>query len=149
MVFDLDPGEGATLATCAQVAFLLKFLLEANALQSFPKVSGSKGLQLYVPLNTLTTYAKTPALAQSAAIALAQRNPELEVSDMAKHLRPGRVFIDWRSPQPFALWRPVKTALPRPRLFREKGGSKSRLLANPVRHCYILATDVSHLPLSP
>jgi bifunctional non-homologous end joining protein LigD len=95
MVFDLDPGEGATLVTCAEVALALKSLLEANGLQSFPKVSGSKGLQLYVPLNRAATYAKTRAFAQSAAIALARRSPELAVSDMAKHLRAGKVFIDW------------------------------------------------------
>ena len=95
MVFDLDPGEGATLATCSEVAFLLKSLLEINGLACFPKVSGSKGLQLYVPLNSATTYSKTRAFAQAAAIALAQQRPELAVSDMTKHLRHGKVFIDW------------------------------------------------------
>jgi bifunctional non-homologous end joining protein LigD len=95
MVFDLDPGEGTSLLTCAEVAFSLKSLLESNGLQSFPKVSGSKGLQLYVPLNTMTTYAHTRSVAQAAAIELERQNPKGVVSDMAKNLRRGKVFIDW------------------------------------------------------
>ena len=95
MVFDLDPGEGTTLATCAEVAVSLKSLLESNGLESFPKVSGSKGLQLYVPLNTKTTYAQTRSFAQEAAIALERQNPKGVVSEMAKTLRRGKVFIDW------------------------------------------------------
>jgi bifunctional non-homologous end joining protein LigD len=95
MVFDLDPGEGANLTTCAEVAFYLKALLEINELECLPKVSGSKGLQLYVPLNTKVDYAHTRLFARAAAQALEKRRPNLIVSEMAKQLRPGKVFIDW------------------------------------------------------
>jgi bifunctional non-homologous end joining protein LigD len=95
MVFDLDPGEGTGLPDCAEVAFFLKELLEHSGLQSFVKVSGSKGLQLYVPLNTKVAYAETRAFAQSAAQTLEKREPKRVTSEMAKHLRPGKVFIDW------------------------------------------------------
>ena len=60
-----------------------------------PKVSGSKGLQLYVPLNTKNDYAHTRSFAQGAAQALAKQHPKLIVADMAKNLRGGKVFIDW------------------------------------------------------
>src|SRR5436190_9157254 len=95
MVFDLDPGERASLVTCAEVGFSLKALLETNALQCFAKVSGSKGLQVYVPLNTKVTYQQTRSFAQSVAVALERQNPKLVVSEMAKNLRHGKIFIDW------------------------------------------------------
>jgi len=95
MVFDLDPGEGTTLLTCADVAFDLKALLQANGLKSFPKVSGSKGLQVYVPLHTKVTYAETRSFAEACAIALEKQNPKGVVSEMAKNLRRGKIFIDW------------------------------------------------------
>jgi len=60
VVFDLDPGEGVDLVDCAKVALLLQALLERNGLECLPKVSGSKGLQVYVPLNTRVTYGETP-----------------------------------------------------------------------------------------
>ena len=56
IAFDLDPGEGADLLTCIEVGFLVRDVLEGLGLEAFPKVSGSKGLQLYVPLNTPVTY---------------------------------------------------------------------------------------------
>jgi|SRR6185312_8781368 len=95
MVFDLDPGEGTDLVNCAEVAFALRSLLESKGLQSFAKVSGSKGLQLYVPLNTATTYERTRSFAQSAALELERKNPKGVVSEMAKDLRHGKIFIDW------------------------------------------------------
>jgi bifunctional non-homologous end joining protein LigD len=95
MVFDLDPGEGADLVTCATVAFYLRELVDANGLQCLPKVSGSKGLQLYVPLNTKVSYEQTRSLAQGAAQLLERRHPKLIVSELAKNLRHGKVFIDW------------------------------------------------------
>ncbi len=95
VVFDLDPGEGATLATCAEVAFPLKSLLEANGLQCFPKVSGSKGLQIYVPVNSEITYGRTRSFAQAVANELARQSPQLVVAEMAKNLRHGKVFVDW------------------------------------------------------
>src|SRR6185312_14899516 len=78
-----------------EIAFALKSLLESNGLESFAKVSGSKGLQLYVPLNTKTTYAQTRSFAQAAAVALERQNPKGVVSEMAKNLRHGKIFIDW------------------------------------------------------
>lgn len=95
MVFDLDPGEGTDLPACAEVAFLLRDLLKKAGLECFPKVSGSKGLQLYAPLNTAVTYAETRAVALTAAQILEHEHPALIVSDMAKERRKKKVFIDW------------------------------------------------------
>ena len=93
MVFDLDPGEGATLADCCRVAVILREAL--GRLQSFAKVSGSKGLQVYVPLNRNDTHAMTESFARLLADALARKHPKLIVSKMAKQLRARKVFIDW------------------------------------------------------
>jgi bifunctional non-homologous end joining protein LigD len=95
MVFDLDPGPPADIVQCAEVAFLLKAKLEELKLQSFPKTSGSKGLQLYVPLNTPATYDVTKPLARRFAEELEEARPDLIVSKMAKNLRGGKVFVDW------------------------------------------------------
>jgi bifunctional non-homologous end joining protein LigD len=95
VVFDLDPGEGADLRTCARVALLVKEITDRLGLQAFPKVSGSKGLQVYLPLNTPATYAATGAFAKGVAELLEQEHPELVVSHMAKARRHGRVLIDW------------------------------------------------------
>jgi bifunctional non-homologous end joining protein LigD len=95
LAFDLDPGEGSDLLTCIEVAQLIKTLLDGLNLQCFPKVSGSKGLQLYVPLNTSVTYETVTPFAKSVAELLHQRHPDFIVSDMAKALRVNRVFIDW------------------------------------------------------
>jgi bifunctional non-homologous end joining protein LigD len=95
MVFDLDPGEGASILTCIEVAFLIRSLLERVGLKCLPKVSGSKGLQIYVPLNKRTTYEATNKFAHTVADLLAREHPKLIVSQMAKSLRRGKVFIDW------------------------------------------------------
>jgi bifunctional non-homologous end joining protein LigD len=95
VVFDLDPGEGADILTCAEAAFLLQELLDQLGLESLVKVSGSKGLQLYVPLNTAITYASTQPFARAVAQMLEQQHPKLIVSEMAKNLRHNKVFIDW------------------------------------------------------
>jgi bifunctional non-homologous end joining protein LigD len=95
IVFDLDPGEGADVLVCARVAFLLRDLLGKFDLQLFPKVSGSKGLQVYVPLNTTVTYSVTAPFAKAIADLLAEQHPDLIVSDMKKALRIKKVFIDW------------------------------------------------------
>src|SRR4051812_26807341 len=94
-VFDLDPGEGAGLGECIEVVFLLREVLAKLRLKSFPKVSGSKGLQLYVPLNTATNYESTQLFAKTVAELLEREHPKLVVADMAKNLRIGKVFIDW------------------------------------------------------
>ncbi len=95
VVFDLDPGEGADILTCVEVALLVRDLLQQIDLSCFPKVSGSKGIQLYVPLNTPTSYEDTNSFARRIANRLASEHPSLVVSDMAKALRKNKVFIDW------------------------------------------------------
>src|SRR6266550_935395 len=95
VVFDLDPGEGAKILQCAEVAFLLRDMLMALHLQSFPKVSGSKGIQVYVPLNTPISYAATQPFARATAQLLEKAHPDQIVSDMSKTLREEKVFIDW------------------------------------------------------
>ena len=95
VVFDLDPGEGADILACATVAFLMKDVLDRLRLRAFPKVSGSKGIQLYVPLNTPTTYDVTQPFAKTLAGLLERRQSRLVVADMARSKRPGKVLIDW------------------------------------------------------
>ena len=95
VVFDLDPGEGTDVILCAQVALLLRQALAGVDLQAFPKVSGSKGIQLHVPLNTPVTYEETSRFALATARAIERDRPRLVVTDMAKTKRAGKVFIDW------------------------------------------------------
>ena len=95
LVFDLDPGEPATIVECCQVALVLRGLFEQLGLQMLVKTSGSKGMQVYVPLNTDTDYAQTKPFARRIAELLEQRMPELVVSRMTKRLRPGKVLVDW------------------------------------------------------
>jgi bifunctional non-homologous end joining protein LigD len=95
IVFDLDPGEGAGILDCAQIAFLLKERFDRMRLESLPKVSGSKGLQLYIPLNTPVTYAATQPFARQMAEELEAAHPGLAIAKMTKAARHGKVFIDW------------------------------------------------------
>jgi bifunctional non-homologous end joining protein LigD len=95
MVFDLDPGPPANIVQCCQVAIWLREIFEHFGLQSFPKTSGSKGLQLYVPLNTPTTYESTKTFSHALAQLLEHDHPELVLSDMKRNLRTGKVFFDW------------------------------------------------------
>jgi bifunctional non-homologous end joining protein LigD len=95
VAFDLDPGEGTDVLTCGRVALRLKEIFDDAGLQSFAKVSGSKGMQVYVPLNTAVTYEAARAFAQGLAERLQSGQPELIVSEMAKAKRGGKVFIDW------------------------------------------------------
>ena len=95
VVFDLDPGEGADILSCARVAFALRDLLGGMKLEAFPKVSGSKGMQIYVPLNTAVSYEKTLPFARAVAAYVEKREPDLVVSEMAKIVRTNKVFIDW------------------------------------------------------
>jgi bifunctional non-homologous end joining protein LigD len=95
LAFDLDPGEPATIVDCAEVAVRLRAALDSIGLQAFPKTSGSKGMQVYVPLNTPTSYDATKPFARALAQVLERAEPELVVSEMAKVKRPGRVFVDW------------------------------------------------------
>ncbi len=95
VVFDLDPGDGADVLSCAEVAFLLKEKLAGLGLESYAKVSGSKGMQMYAPLNTKVTYAETQPFARRLAEELEREHPDRILSEMAKSWRRGRVFIDW------------------------------------------------------
>ena len=95
IVFDLDPGKGADVLTCGRVALMLRETLADLQLESSIKVSGSKGLQVYVPLNTRTTFEQTRPFAKAIAELLAQQSPDLIVSEMPKAFRSGKVFIDW------------------------------------------------------
>lgn len=95
VVFDLDPGAPADIVQCCEVAFWLKEKLERIGLQSFPKTSGSKGLQIYIPLNTKTNYDITKVFAKNMAEALEREHSDKVVSKMAKALRKNKVFVDW------------------------------------------------------
>src|SRR5580704_4729601 len=95
MVFDLDPGPPANILQCCQVGLWLREIFEHFGLQSFPKTSGSKGLQIYVPLNASTTYEQTKPFAHALAQLLEHEHPELVVSDLKKELRVGKVLVDW------------------------------------------------------
>lgn len=100
VVFDLDPGPPATIVECCAVALALRKLFGALDLECLAKTSGSKGLQLYVPLNTPTTYEQTKRFAQQVGERLSASAPELVVTQMRRNLRPGKVFIDWRQNDP-------------------------------------------------
>jgi bifunctional non-homologous end joining protein LigD len=95
VVFDLDPGPPANILQCAQVAEWLKEELDALGLQCFPKTSGSKGLQIYIPLNTPANYEITKPFARTIAERLTREHPELVLAKMEKRLRTGKVFVDW------------------------------------------------------
>jgi bifunctional non-homologous end joining protein LigD len=95
MVFDLDPGPPANIVQCCQVGLWLREIFEHFGLQSFPKTSGSKGLQIYVPLNTPTKYESTKNFARALAQLLEHEHPGMVVSDMKKQIRTGKVFVDW------------------------------------------------------
>jgi bifunctional non-homologous end joining protein LigD len=95
MVFDLDPGAPAGILECCEVGLVLHGLFEQLGLESLAKTSGSKGLQVYVPLNTAVDYNATKPFAKRVAEVLEQRMPDLVVSRMTKRLRPGKVLVDW------------------------------------------------------
>jgi bifunctional non-homologous end joining protein LigD len=95
MVFDLDPGPPADIVQCCQVGIWLRDLLAGMKLKSWPKTSGSKGLQVYVPLNTPATFDQTKDLSRALAELLEREHPELVVHRMLKSLRGGKVLVDW------------------------------------------------------
>ena len=96
VVFDLDPGAPADIVQCAKVGLVLRDLFDELGLETLPKVSGSKGLQVYVPLNDpAITYDETKPFARSVAELLEERYPKLVVSNMKKTLRVGKVLVDW------------------------------------------------------
>jgi bifunctional non-homologous end joining protein LigD len=95
IAFDLDPGPPADIVACCQVGLRLKTIFDALGMESFAKTSGSKGLQIYVPLNTPVTYERTKAFAHAVAQLLEREFPETIVSKMQKNLRRGKVLVDW------------------------------------------------------
>jgi bifunctional non-homologous end joining protein LigD len=95
MVFDLDPGAPADIVQCCQVGLWFRDLLGKMKLKSFAKTSGSKGLQVYVPLNTSVTYDQTKDLSRALAQHVEGEHRDLVTSNMSKAVRKGKVFVDW------------------------------------------------------
>ena len=95
MVFDLDPGPPATVVECCRVALELRRRLARLGLQALGKTSGSKGLQVYVPLNRPATYEDTKRVSRELAERLAAELPELVVHQQRRDLRSGKVLVDW------------------------------------------------------
>src|SRR2546423_7716292 len=95
MVFDLDPGAPADIVQCCQVGLWLRDLLTKMKLKAFAKTSGSKGLQVYVPLNMPATFDQTKDLSRALAQHLEGEHGNLVTSNMSKALRKGKVFVDW------------------------------------------------------
>lgn len=95
VVFDLDPGPGTAMPECAEVGLWIRDVLDGIGLSAYPKTSGSKGLQVYVPLNTPATHEACSAFALAVAQVLEKANPERIVTTQAKAARSGKVLIDW------------------------------------------------------
>jgi bifunctional non-homologous end joining protein LigD len=96
LAFDLDPGAPATVVECCQVALLLRGMFEGLGLQCFAKTSGSKGMQVYVPLNNgEATFAQTKSFSKAVAELLAREEPSLVVARQTKSARKGKVLVDW------------------------------------------------------
>ena len=95
IAFDLDPGQPANIVQCCQVGLWVREIFAGFGLESFAKTSGSKGLQIYVPLNTPVSYEETKPFAKAVARLLESRHQKQVVSDMKKALRANKVFVDW------------------------------------------------------
>jgi len=96
MVFDLDPGEPATILDCARVALILRELLSRLQLTGYPKTSGQKGIHVFVPLNGReVTFEDTKRFSKAVAVIMQKNYPDLVTAKMAKELRRGKVFINW------------------------------------------------------
>ncbi|HWT23192.1 MAG TPA: hypothetical protein VN213_06770, partial [Solirubrobacteraceae bacterium] len=94
VAFELDPGEGAGILECCEVALRVRELFDGLGVRSYPKTSGGKGLQVYVPVEG-ATYGDTKPLARTVAEVLEARTPGRVVSRMARALRSGKVLVDW------------------------------------------------------
>jgi bifunctional non-homologous end joining protein LigD len=95
VVFDLDPGAPADIVTCARLALIIREAMDRMGLAVWPKTSGSKGLQLYVPLGGTATYAQTRHFSQALAGLLERAHPDLVVTTQDRSVRAGKVLIDW------------------------------------------------------
>ena len=126
MVLDLDPGEGAGLAECVEVAKLVRDILTGMGLEAFPVTSGSKGIHLYAPLDGEQTSDQVSLVAHELARALEADHPDLVVSDMKKTLRSGKVLLDWSQNNgnkttivPYSLRGRMRPFVAAPRTWRE------------------------------
>jgi bifunctional non-homologous end joining protein LigD len=95
LVFDLDPGEGAGFDDCREVALIVRTLFDQLKLETFPKTTGSKGIQVYVPLNSEVDFEVTKPFAKAVAETLERTYPDKVVASTAKARRKGRVLVDW------------------------------------------------------
>ncbi|HEX9683078.1 MAG TPA: non-homologous end-joining DNA ligase [Acidimicrobiales bacterium] len=95
VVFDLDPGPGVDVVGCARLALDIRALLEHVGLECWAKTSGSKGMQVYLPLNSDVTYDDTTPFAHGVAKLLEKQQPDFVTSVMARNQRHGKVFVDW------------------------------------------------------
>ncbi len=95
LAFDLDPGPPANIIDCCRIGVRLREMFGHFDLECFPKTSGSKGLQVYVPLNTKTDYDETKPFARAIAQLLEKQMPKEVLSKMSKAERKGKVFVDW------------------------------------------------------
>lgn len=95
VAFDLDPGPPAGVIDCCRIALRLRDLFAGLGLECFPKTSGSKGIQVYVPLNSPVGYEQTSPFAHAVAMLLEKRHPKEVVSKMTRKLRKGKVLVDW------------------------------------------------------
>src|SRR5215813_8684385 len=95
IAFDLDPGPPANIVQCCQVGLWIQEIFAGFGVQAFAKTSGSKGLQVYVPLNTPVTYDQTKDLSRALAQLLENEHGNLLTSNMSKSVRKGKVFVDW------------------------------------------------------
>ncbi|WP_069162199.1 ATP-dependent DNA ligase [Nocardia altamirensis] len=100
LVFDLDPGPGADLADCAQVALAVRDMVEGIGLRAFPVTSGSKGIHLYVPLDRELSSGGASTVAKQVATNLEKLHPDLVTATMAKVVRKGKIFLDWSQNNP-------------------------------------------------
>jgi bifunctional non-homologous end joining protein LigD len=126
LVLDLDPGEGAGLPECVEVAKLVREILTGMGLEAFPVTSGSKGIHLYAPLDGEQTSEQISSVAHELARLLEADHSDLVVSDMKKTLRTGKVLLDWSQNNgnkttivPYSLRGRMRPTVAAPRTWRE------------------------------
>src|SRR6478609_8507061 len=148
VVFDLDPGEGAGLAECVDVAWALRERLGALGERIVPVTSGSKGLHLYVPMDEPITSGQASDWARLAAEQLEKSLPGLVVSTMPKTARRGRVLVDWSQNNgskttiaPYSLRGRERPTVAAPRGWDELAGSVRHLELAEVRDRVALGID--------
>ncbi len=95
LVFDLDPGAPATIIECCSIALAIREVLQSVGLEAFAKTSGSKGMQLYVPLNSPHTHEHASSFALAVGQLLEKQHPAEVLTNMKRSERPGKVLVDW------------------------------------------------------